>query len=164
MVLSGDCVNRLAGLEARSPLFTELPRRVLLGTGASGTTKRNGEKNPHLQVFSSRVGRTRTCIYEHLSDTCKYIQSPSRRRHQGFFAVVRGWARVPKSGTLRAPLDAVACSCCLSSGNRLWLSLRFMPHARPQPHLFVGVQLRFSFYCCPTAAVLPGDVHAVLVS
>src|SRR5919107_2349013 len=31
MVESGDCVNRLAGLEARSPLFTELPRRVLLG-------------------------------------------------------------------------------------------------------------------------------------
>src|SRR5215212_5164436 len=36
MVLSGDCVNRLAGLEARSPLFTELPRRKILGNRASG--------------------------------------------------------------------------------------------------------------------------------
>ena len=31
MVVSGDPVNRLAGLEARSPLFTELPRRVIPG-------------------------------------------------------------------------------------------------------------------------------------
>jgi hypothetical protein len=31
MAVSGDPVNRLAGLEARSPLFTELARRVLLG-------------------------------------------------------------------------------------------------------------------------------------
>src|SRR5215213_6796319 len=36
MAVSGDCVNRLASLEARSPLFTELPRRVLPGNRASG--------------------------------------------------------------------------------------------------------------------------------
>jgi hypothetical protein len=43
-------------------LFTELPRRVLLGKWASGATKRNGEEKPLIcREIRSAPGRTRTC-------------------------------------------------------------------------------------------------------
>jgi hypothetical protein len=42
--------------------MTELPRRVLLGTWASGATKRNGEEKLLIcRAFGSDLGRTRTC-------------------------------------------------------------------------------------------------------
>ena len=41
--------------------MTELPRRVLLGTWASGATKRNGEEKLLIcRAFRGALGRTRT--------------------------------------------------------------------------------------------------------